>query len=719
MQDFDNDATNKILNNFDSISKLYIELTQSTILNSIFFTSDIFNTTEIKTSDRNINFPYYSNKTELILLNIFNMRRDKDIVIDIDDTKYEINNELISFIIGYIRSKKEKHFTVNKAISSGDFHLAHYLLSIEDSDPYTISLIYTELGFLNEAEKILNGMTDDKSTILLARINRELGNIKKAVSLLSKVKSKENEIDRNIEYGLLHLETKNYENAYKIFKFYSNTVRDERLGRIIPPMVESLINIDNKEITHVIDLLNQTLETTTYYRTDILKQLASIYMTINDHSKAYESYKQIYDTSPSPYILSRMALCDFAMSNDDRASKETFECGVFDISLARDIISKIDYSHLKQEYPESFLFKAPKGDKSVEKTEDEQIEAVLKPENILKVSNTSTKVITEEKVDSTASDKSGTEESENEEKKSMEFISSYEFSNQGNNEYISEDTDTLSSTALSFSKQLEEEFGKKIYFNYDGIDDIERKLRVTFMTEVSENEKKEVIKGCSAFLLFFIKERYKADIITYHDIDSWAWSAIIKNKKEMEILTYPAARIWEIFWSKTLPEQGWIKKYIGYINDFFNNLTEETPYGKDAINKMIPSHTEKIYDAKIEHKKIVLISRDISETSHIPINSSSVIKIEQEIMKNYEPHVPPTIDGWKILRCYAHLFLEIILKDFNIQWYNVEKNDGLWSFFIGNNTYTFPIGKVYKVASLRESLTDYYNSLIENIKETH
>ena len=75
-------------------------------------------------------------------------------------------------------------------------------------------------------------------------------------------------------------------------------------------------------------------------------------------------------------------------------------------------------------------------------------------------------------------------------------------------------------------------------------------------------------------------------------------------------------------------------------------------------------------------------------------------------------------NGWKLLRCYAHIFTEILIKELGVQWFNTDGNDGQWSMNTPWMTFIFPLGKVYKSAANGESLTDYFENLLME-KEQH
>lgn len=678
-----NNDTNQILNNFKKISKLYSPLTQIQTDKIPLFTINsqnkiFFSTQEIFPA------PYYFAEPFKFLYLVFNTPGVNEIILKTKNSEISINKETISLILGFLTDLKEPHMTFEKAISSDKPHLAFYLSTIQKIDPISLSLAYFRLGFYGKAITELKDATDEKKWVILSKIYRKTGELKKSLEALNEIKSKELEVDKNLEYAWLHLSTQKPENAYKIFKYYSSEINDSRLSDIYTGMAMSILSFDKNPL-QAADILTKIIESDLPDKTGALKLLSDIYLEIKDYIKAEEAINKLMPMEPSPQLLYEKAVCEFNLSKDEDAFRDLTESAVFILEKPVSFLKLVSAERIKKTISENIVLK-----KEDEKKEG-VIEAVLSPEDI-----SSTPNITKPS------------------QKKPEFISTFEMS-ELKYEIKKEEGDELSNMAFSFSRILEEEFNKKVYFNYEGIDDIERKLRLTHMTEIPENEKNEVIKLSSAFLLFFLKERFKAKIIKYSDMDMWSWPAVIKNKSDMELVTYPAARAYLID-SPTLPEQGWLRKYINYLSEFMN-LKEDPPAGSLAVKNNIKSNEQKIFDAKIEHKKILLVSQDIEESSNIPHNSSALHRLETEIKKRYKPQIPPTTEGWKILRCYAHIFLEMIIKDFSPEWYNTEKNDGLWSFKISQDTFIFPIGKVYKAASAGESLSEYFETLSRNFKK--
>jgi len=668
---------NQILNNFKEVSKFYLELKEINLKNFTIYTS----TSTIRTSPPDNKF-YYSDEAEKTLLLLANTTEKITLI----DAKKHLGLTSYDLLIwaGYIRSIKEKITTIENALSSSLYHLALYLSLNQKTDISNLFTIYTNLKLNDHLKEILKP-DNEKNILILAKTFRKEGNIRKSLEYLNMVKSKEYEVEKNIEYAWLHYINKNYSTSLKIFEYYSKNLCDEKRIEASYGLALSLLKLDEKNIIKVKEILSEISKNESHIRLEILMTLLEIYFELKDYLRVIEISDEITNAICDIETLKKKCISLFLTSQDKKASDLLFEIGVYSQELVEEITKIIPHQRINPNPPPSFSIRKDEIKKQEEKREKKPIlEALLVPEDTSKIRM-----------------------------KFSDLFSDKETENKDTG--VLNKTDELSQVAFEFAKSLEEEFATKVLFNYEGLDIVERKLRTTFMSEVGANEKNYVIKGASSFINFLLKERFKAEIITYDDLDPWAYQAIIKNRNSLQLLTYPAARIWLLNWSEKLPQQGWLKNYINYIGSFMNTK-DEPPYGKKAILSNTPSDPEKIFDASIEHKKILLIASSIEETSYIPINSSSIIKIESEIKKRFKPRIPPTRDGWKFLRCYAHIFLEIVLKELKPVWYNVEKNDGLWSFKIGERKFIFPIGKVYKTALLGETLVDYYEN-IQNLSK--
>ncbi len=271
-------------------------------------------------------------------------------------------------------------------------------------------------------------------------------------------------------------------------------------------------------------------------------------------------------------------------------------------------------------------------------------------------------------------------------------------------------TDGFMSRAFTLASALEEELGKKIYFSPDGLTEVEKKLRLTFIRpDRTQLESTDIVLSCSAFLAYMIQERFRARLLKFQDFDPWTWPMAAPGS---DFLTYPVQRVWRLLWSETLPDPGWLNRYLQWVENEFRTPSAKIS-GAEAVKKRVRSHPERIVDAETEHKRTVILASTLSETAGIETARTGIIKISQGLKARFTPGVPPTADGWKLLRCYAHLFTSVLIKDFKGVWHNTDGNDGLWSMQFPWKTFVFPIGKVYRSASSGDDLLEYYDKLME------
>jgi len=264
---------------------------------------------------------------------------------------------------------------------------------------------------------------------------------------------------------------------------------------------------------------------------------------------------------------------------------------------------------------------------------------------------------------------------------------------------------------------LEEEFGAKILFSPEDLSQIERKLRFTFKDPLSNPQKKRnTATDCSAFLCCVLQERFKGRLLKLQDLDPWAWPMIFETPTG-KITSYPAERAWRLLWSEAQPEDGWLMKYLRYLEEELGAARSAKPSGAAAVRVRAMSHEEKITEAKTEHRIVLTLAAPLAGALPAGTDGAGVLKLEEVLKITFPPGAATADYDWKLLRCYAHLFAEIVARDFDASWYNVEGNDGLWSMKTPGRTFLFPIGKIYKTAASGGSLTEYYRRLVEEKKE--
>jgi hypothetical protein len=279
-------------------------------------------------------------------------------------------------------------------------------------------------------------------------------------------------------------------------------------------------------------------------------------------------------------------------------------------------------------------------------------------------------------------------------------------------------SDDFNSRAFRLSSALEDELGKKVYFNLDGINEVEKKLRLTFIkARANQQACHEMVKNAAAFLCYFLQERHKGHLLKFPDFDPWGWPMILEQPG-VRLTTYPVYRVWRLLWEEKVPEPGWLSKYVDWLAGRLKT-TSVPPCGAAAARGKIMSHPQRLDDAAAEHKRIMVLASSLPETSHLEFGRTGLMKLESTIKNNFKPDIPPTADGWRLLRCYGHILAEVMIKDFKAAWYNVDGPDGGWSMRLPWKTFIFPIGKVYKTASTRGDLGEYYDVLLGDKVRSH
>ena len=273
--------------------------------------------------------------------------------------------------------------------------------------------------------------------------------------------------------------------------------------------------------------------------------------------------------------------------------------------------------------------------------------------------------------------------------------------------------DDFISRAFRLASDLEDDLGRKIYFNLDGLNEVEKRLRLQFIKSRNNQQGNiETVRNGAAFLCYFLQERFKGRLIKFQDFDPWGWPMVFEQPGR-KVSTYPVQRVWRLLWEETVPEPGWLTKYALWLADALKE-TAVPPCGAAAVKARVRSHPEKLADAMTEHRRMLVLLSSLNETSHIEFSRTGLARLEAAIKNNFRPNIPPTADGWKLLRCYGHLLAGILAKDFKAAWYNVDGEDGGWSMQLPWKTFVFPLGKIYKTASMRDDLGAYYEALVSD-----
>jgi len=718
----------EILDNFKRFSKLYSPVVKFKTAEKEIYTipkmvlSDGRETLPVFTDDRLLDAPYVYKNTVEFLYHIFYsggsglfsfnppFKKEfpgKEILLDLNT---------VSLITGFLQCEEEKERgpgSALKALNSCQFHKANYLAfkNINSGmDPFVYSEIFSMIGFYEKAVELIKTAANDNSLLAQARIKRMQGDLRGSAEMLNRIKDENLVWGKNMEYAWIHLLTGNVPQAQKIFSQLSGgAFKQEALfGNAIALLSQQ--NLGKETVAEAVTLLSSAAAMEGKNRLNILIYLGNLFFNMQDFIKAEDCYLKAFYSNPAPHITSLIGMAEIKRGKLKEAMGKANQCAIFDINSAVRILSALPPDYLSNDNSVSPEIMEP------EEKAPESRAANPKEKNRETQASPSGGEASMEPADISARTAQRLKDEKNAKpgKAGVDFETNYEtFSSIGKKTGGTEPSagPGFLSRALTLASRLEEEFNKKIYFNYEGLTDIERKLRLTFIQEkLDQMEAIETVKDCSAFLCFFLKERFKARLMEYEDFDPWAWPIVI-NAGNSEVASFAIARIWQLLWTNKLPDQGWLLKYIQFLSNELAEASTARVAGLEAVKNKTRSHPEKIMDALMEHRKNIILASSLDETRDIELFRGGISKIDKALRENFKPGVPPTTDGWRLLRCYGHIFAEILMKDFKGTWFNVESNDGLWSLELPWRTYIFPVGKVYKAAANGENLLAYYDKL--------
>jgi len=719
---------NEILDNFKNFSKLY-----SPVVKFKTDYKEVYTIPHIILSDKNealpvftdpqlLNYPYVSKPALDFLLYIFSSIK-KGVVLFNPPMKenYSIKQVTldlysISLIIGFLQCLSDNDCDDPAVLfNKGFFHKANYLCfkNFSKIDPFLYSMILVMLGFYERALDIGKAIKDDRIYILEATIKKINGDYKGALEVIENIKDEKFSVEKNIQLAWIELLSGRPDNAKKIFNKFSGGIFKQEAFFGLAVSILSDKNLNRESLSLAIRYLSDAINMDGKDKISIMLYLGNLYYNLQDYIKAEDFYYKAFYLNPSTYIMSLIGMSEAKRGKNKESIIKGNLISIFDINSGIKVFSALpsDYLSNDKTIDEDIVFEekieTPPIIQNIQENQEVKKETYL-DEASLEPADISSRKLPKEKKEETKQNKTN-------------VISVYEtFSSMGEknindiNKTNKAPSESFISRAVSFASALEEEFGKKIYFNYEGLTDIERKLRLTFIQKnLDQVEAIETVKNCSAFLCYFLKERYKGKLIEYDGFDPWSWPMIIPISNT-EILTYPIARVWKILWTNSLPDQGWILKYTQYLTNEMESANKNKVYGLEAVRTKIRSSAEKIFEAEIEHKKTLTLASSLNETKDIEIARTGIIKIEKFIKEKFIHGNAPDIDGWRLLRCLGHIFTEILIKDFKALWFNVEGNDGVWSMELPWGSFIFPIGKVFKSAAKGESLTEYYDKLLSD-----
>ncbi|MBI4655998.1 MAG: tetratricopeptide repeat protein [Elusimicrobia bacterium] len=608
--------------------------------------------------------------------------------------------------------------TFIREMELGDLHKAHYYAYILETQGQIHSIRYyypqllIELNLYQEAYGFLKTILEKEPAneyafyfaALLYQRNR---NPQKAMEWLNKIpEGSPLDVKKSLLTAHLMLDLNEPAKAENIFRNFIEHPYEKQSA--FNGLGMTLLRMESQEkkrekLEAAINAFNRSLQAPGYLNAKTFFYLGNAHFRGGNYAKAEESYaKSLYKKLSTPAVIN-MAFAMMKNNKMTQAAELYRETAITEPEMAVKIMAEI---------PNSVLEKIPAEFSRITLQENAQYQTVFQMKPKPKPPLTPAKAKTEASLEPAAiSDRKMPPETiKQEESVKIETFGEV-FSGWAVKEKETAQ-DAFISRAFKMATSLEDEFGKKIYFNINGIAEIEKKLRMTFLkSKITPQASLEIVLDCSSFLCYYFQERHKAKLIKLLDFDPWAWPMTI-TLEDFTMPTYPIQRVWKLLWDEKLPEPGWLINYVHYVENELEKRRSPLISGIQAVRAKTRSHHEKITDAEAEHKKTMIFVSSIDETRNIEIARTGVKKIEELLKSRYHPETPPDPDGWRLLRCCGHVFAEIIQKDFKGFWYNTNGNDGSWTMQMPWQTFIFPIGKIYKAASNKESLTEYYDVLL-------
>jgi len=640
----------------------------------------------------------------------------------------------------------------------GNLHAAHYLYDLAAARSpasrarFKLGTVMVELGLLQEAYDSLKTDTDPEALLCLAVIHRKTGNTALARKTLAALgQGTQLEERRVMETAWLDLEEGKEDEAEKVFQRLSSSAFDkvEALSGLGAAMAKTAFKTkDRSRLAAAASALRSALSTPSPASVHVFFQLGNLYFRSGDAAQAEACYRRSAALAPAVQALANLALTLIKTGKQEEAAAVTAQIALTDIASARRIVASFPQDRLpalfqpqagrsQEQAPASAPLQAPEPQPEPAPTPRPEPKPEPRPEpeapkpaapavSALDAAgggyqfiNPSAKpAASEDNLLSPAQPKPsisgrtpGAAKPAAAPRVEIETIRDTMSRASHPSEEDSRKDDFIS-RAFKLASALEDELGRKVYFNLDGLNEVEKKLRVKFLKAgANQQGNLEAVRDCAAFLCYFLQERHKGRLIKMEDFDPWGWPMIFEQPGQ-KVTTYPIQRVWRLLWEEAVPEPGWLTKYSYWLAA---KLKEPAPppCGAAAARSKTASDQERIVDAQTEHKRMLVLISSLSETSHIELSRSGLLRLENAIKEKFRPDIPPTSDGWKLLRCYGHVLAAILAKDFKAAWYNVDGDDGGWSMQLPTKTFVFPLGKIYKTASHRDDLDAYYEVLLQ------
>ena len=645
---------------------------------------------------------------------------------------------LAGFIMSGAKTGEDPVRLADGEYNLGRLHGAHYLYALAAArNPasrarFALGAVLVELGLLQEAYDGLKGDGDPEALLNLAVIHRKTGNPQAARDMLAAIGPGTPLEDRKAaEIAWLDLEAGKEEEAEKAFRRLATSAFDkaEALSGLGAALANAAFRTKDKgRLAAAATALRSALVTPSPSGARVFFQLGNLYFRSGDPAQAETCYRRSAAISPAIQALANLALTLIKTGKLEEAAAVTLQVALTDMPSAARLVAGFPKDALAALFPPPPLAPAPQAPvpQAAAPAEDapkaEEPARPAEPGAPAAPAEPSPAIAAE--VPQAASLAPAQPQTPPPSGRSLppapapapatalkvETLRDIMTAPTATTEAESRKDDFISG-AFKLASDLEDELGKKVYFNAVGLGDVEKKLRLTFLRAGTNPQTRiDLVKDCAAFLCYALQERHKGRLIKMPDFDPWGWPMIFEAPG-LKLTTYPIQRVWRLLWEETVPEPGWLTKYFDWVA---GRLKEPAPppCGLAAARGKIMSRPERLADTAAEHKRMLILNSSLPETSHIEYARTGILKLENAIKTSFKPEIPPTTDGWKLLRCYGHVLAEIMIKDLKAAWYNTDGEDGGWSLQLPWKTFIFPLGKVYRTAADRGSLAEYYDALL-------
>ncbi len=611
--------------------------------------------------------------------------------------------------------------------SLGKLHSAHYLYTLaaglnrSSGLRFSLASVLIELGLLQEAYDGLKTDRNPEALLSLAIIYRKTGNHAAARKFLAEIGPGTPLEDRKAaEAAWLDLETGKEEEAYKEFKRLSASAYDKAealsgLGEVLSRA--AFRTKDRGRIAEAQAALNSALVTPSPESGRIFMQLGSLYFRSGDPARAVEAYRKAEASMPSIEVLANLVMALLKTGRQAEAAAVTLRIALTDMTVTARLTGNFPQEKLSE------LFPPPRPEAAASQPAPKNIQppplqaaapltpaAVTQPRAPTGAEASLSPARPQSPAPSISPGRRGMSTPPGTGWGQLETLSDAMSAAQPPSEDESR-KDNFISRAFRLASTMEDELGRKVYYNLDGLEEVEKRLRLAFIkSKENPQANLDIVRDCAAFLCYFLQERHKGRLIKLEEYDPWGWPMSF-DAAGARTVSYPVERVWRLLWSPVLPEPGWLLKYSSWLSGILK-APPASSSGTSAVRAKTMSHPERISDVQTEHRRMLILISSLPETSHIELGRTGLLKLENALKNNFKPGIPPATDGWKLLRCYGHIMAEILIKDFKASWYNADGNDGSWSLRLPWKTFVFPLGKVYRTAADRGSLTDYYDILL-------